>query len=308
MDIRHLRTFVAVARLGSLSRAAENLHVAQPALSQHIRHMEEELGVALFVRHGRGMTLTAVGKALLDPAEQVLEKMAELRSKAVIATPQTVGEVRLGLPVTVVKLLGNRIAANVEARHPGITLQIVEAMSGHLSEWVAENQLDLAVLYDASFYPNLTPDAAWRPLLRETFRLILKPGLLDVRCPVDLGHLAAFRFVFPRRLHAIRAVIEAFQRDHGITLDIAREADSLSTLIELVRDGHATILPAVAVASELQEGKLEAHQMRPAPSRRLNLVRASTAHGLAAADLVAQVVSDTARSLIAEGRWSAASL
>ncbi|RVA63909.1 LysR family transcriptional regulator, partial [Mesorhizobium sp. M7A.F.Ca.CA.001.11.2.1] len=82
MELSQLRTLIHVAELGSLSKAADRLHIAQPALSRQVRMLEEELGFALFLRHGRGMVLSEQGKEVLTHAMRVMAEIDEIRATA----------------------------------------------------------------------------------------------------------------------------------------------------------------------------------------------------------------------------------
>jgi LysR family transcriptional regulator, nitrogen assimilation regulatory protein len=308
MEIRHLRTFVCIARSGSFSRAADVLHVAQPALSQQIRQLEEEIGTALFVRHARGVRLSYAGARMLSGAEDILRRFTDLKDSMQIERATISGEVRLGLPTTVVKLLGRSIAARTEAAYPRIKLQLIEAMSGYLCDWLGKGELDLAMLYDPSFYAAFPSGMAVRPILQENFRLILPPNLSVGPPPVGINDLSDLQFVFPRRLHAIRALIDEFLSTVNVDLKITGDVDSLGTLVEMVREGHATILPGVAIAAELESGVLRAHDLEPAPSRRLNLVWPEQHSNPNAATAITDVVAETVRDMVASGRWAATAL
>ena len=101
MDIRQLRTFVHVAELGSFSKAADRLHIAQPALSRQIRLLESELKAALFIRHGRGVRLTDAGTLFLDRASGILRQIEQARADVAAEAGDVSGEVSIGVPPSV---------------------------------------------------------------------------------------------------------------------------------------------------------------------------------------------------------------
>jgi LysR family nitrogen assimilation transcriptional regulator len=236
MQFRHLRTFVCVARNGSFSRAAEILHIAQPALSQQIKQLEDELGTALFVRYARGVRLSRAGETMLDGAEDILLRIATLKMSVQVEATTVSGDVRLGLPTTVVKLLGRSIAKRMDLDHPGIQLHLIEAMSGHLCDWLAKGQLDVAILYDPPFYSNFPNAMTVRPMLREAFSLILPGTMMVGPEPLKVAEFADIHFVFPGKLHAIRALIAGFLVENEIDIKTVIEVDSLGvTSREVVR-------------------------------------------------------------------------
>jgi LysR family nitrogen assimilation transcriptional regulator len=305
MQIRHLQTFVCIARNGSFSQAAEILNVAQPALSQQIRQLEEEVGALLFIRHARGAKLSHAGERMLPGAETILLHAADLKLLMQTEANTVSGDVRLGLPTTVATLLGRPIAVRAHAAHPSINLQLVEAMSGHLCDWLAKGKIDAALLYDPSFYPNFPSGMTLRPMVQEAFSLILPPTLSVGTLPLKLTNFSHLHFVFPRRLHAIRTLIDQFITEGDINLRLARDVDSLGTLVEMVEEGYGTILPSVAVADKLERGLLRAYDLTPAPSRRLNLVWSEQKPDALATAAIIDVVMETVRSTVESGRWAA---
>lgn len=305
MQLRHLQTFVCIAHNGSFSRAAEILHVAQPALSQQIRQLEDEVGTLLFVRYARGVRLSHAGGRMLAAAEDILLRVNNLKLLMETEATITSGVVRLGLPTTVAKLLGQPIAVSTNSAHPGIQLQLIEAMSGHLCDWLAKGQLDIAMLYDPPFYPDFPSGMTVRPIIHEPFRLILSSDLKFRPSPLKLNDLRNFHFVFPRKLHAIRTLIDQFLIETDVHLNFACDVDSLGTLVEMVRQGYCTILPSVAVAVELESGVLRAYDLTPAPSRNLNIVWSEQQLNPMATTAIVDVVLETVCKIVNSGRWPA---
>lgn len=305
MELRHLRSFVTIARVGSFSRAAEQMHIAQPALSQQIRQLEDELGVSLFDRHARGVRLSRAGDKLLVHAMDILGRVNSARTELQMLAQEVSGEVRLGLPTTVIRLLGSMIRADLEEAFPGIKLQIIEGMSGYLCEWMANGELDAAILYDRSFYPEYVDAFQSSPILREDFRLIVAPHETGLATPVPIGELERFEVVLPRRLHAIRTLIDDFVKEQGITLNLVSELDSLSMIVDLVRAGHVTLLPGVAVGIELESGLIQALEISPAPSRTLHAAWRTEGENPRATAKVVETIHKAARRLMSQGRWGA---
>ena len=144
MDLKQLRTFRAVAELGSLSKAADRLRAAQPALSRHIKLLEHELRVELFVRNGRGMLLTSAGRMLLDRTTGLIRQIEQVSEDLKSANGNPSGRVILGLVPTVSAVLSGRFARRVLDEFPDVSLRIVESYGGHLVEWLHRGEMDLA--------------------------------------------------------------------------------------------------------------------------------------------------------------------
>ena len=112
MELSQLRTLIHVAELGSLSKAADRLHIAQPALSRQVRLLEEELGVRLFARHGRGMVLTEQGQEILKHATRVMTELEEIRAAASDAGAPLRGQIAIGFPPTVADIVSVPLVAS----------------------------------------------------------------------------------------------------------------------------------------------------------------------------------------------------
>ena len=135
MDFKRLRSFQEVAAAGSLSHASDRLRLAQPALSRHISLLEQEIGVPLFTRHGRGMQLTEAGAALLarieGPLRQLERAAAEVRTLSGVVS----GHVAVGMMPTAATALGGDLVQQMAERIPDVALRIVEAYDGYLMNW-----------------------------------------------------------------------------------------------------------------------------------------------------------------------------
>jgi DNA-binding transcriptional LysR family regulator len=153
MELRHLRCFLAVAETGNLSRAAEKLFIAQPPLSVQVRQLEEELGVALFIRHPKGVRLTAAGEALLPEARHLLDRAARL--KTLVQDTGAGGSLTLGYvpsaSATVLPGLLRRLRADL----PGLEIELREMISGEQLEALVAGHIDAAIVRMRPQHPRL---------------------------------------------------------------------------------------------------------------------------------------------------------
>lgn len=144
MDLRQLRTFVAVAQERHFGRAAERLHIAQPAVSQQIRTLEADLGTRLFDRTSRSVELTAAGRTLLTGAPDILERMAQL-TEATRATARVLrGELRLNYARTAPVGIATDIVEEFRRRHPNVTLLTDTATTARSLAQLRDGTLDAA--------------------------------------------------------------------------------------------------------------------------------------------------------------------
>lgn len=298
MDLKQLGTFLHVVELGSLSRAAERLRVAQPALSRQIRLLEGELGVALFVRHGRGMIPTAAGEILRIRAEEILRGVEAAKADVAAEADTVSGRVTFGMPPTVGQVLGMRLIERFRARHPQVALRIVLGFSASLLEWLHDGDLDLAVVYGTS----PTASVRYTPLIEETLCLISRePGPRRV----SLAEATARQLALPGPRQSLRRLVESEARARGLALDVPIEADDLQMLKELVAKGlGATILPLAAVHAEVAAGRLHAAEIvDPRLARRLVIAEPL---GRVSANAVRRFVSalqEEVAEMVAAGHW-----
>lgn len=303
MDVAQLRTLIHVAELGSLSKAADRLHIAQPALSRQIRLLEEELGVRLFDRHGRGMIVTEQGQDVLRHALRVMAELEEIRAVVSDENAPLRGHVSIGMPPTASDILSEPLVSAFRDTHPEATLRIVSAYTGYLLDWIHRGEIDAAILYD----PRSARTLRIQPLLEETLFLIGPPGLgLSLERAVEFRALESQRMLLPSLGHGLRTLVDRYAQECGIALDIKVEADSYSTLKSLVRHGHGvTVLPLAPIHEELKAGRLGAAPLvDPTPVRRLIMSYPTDRPMSRLARFAGQAIAATVARLVEQGVWS----
>lgn len=304
MELRQLRYFVGVSEAGSLLKAAGTLHVAQPALSQQIAALEQELGSRLFDRSSRGVTLTESGKLFLDHAKLVLADVERARAAVRSASSVPSGEVAIGLPTSIALGATVPILRACREQLPQVRPKVVEAYSGHLREWLQMGRLDLALLYgDSAADVGLARHA----LLDD--RLVLLSSGQGKRAPGKLqpAALARWPLVLPGREHGLRRIIEEACAPAGIALSVVAEIEALGSVKKAVEAGiGATILPLVSALDEVAAGRLQASTIEGASfSRRVVCATSVTRPTSAASAAVIALVVDVVRTMVEDGQWPA---
>ncbi len=302
MELSQLRTLIHVAELGSLSKAADRLHIAQPALSRQIRLLEEELGVRLFDRHGRGMIVTDQGQDVLRHALRVMAELEEIRASVSDEDAPLRGHVSIGMPPTVSDILAEPLVAAFRETHPDATLRIVSAYSSYLLDWMHRGEIDASILYD----PRSARTLRVQPLVEEVLFLIGPPGAgLSQDVPVEFSALEDRRLLLPSIGHGLRVILEKCAEEHGFSLFVPVEADSYSTLKTLVRGGHgSTILPLAPIHRDLALGQLCAAPLQnPVPMRRLILSYPTDRPVARLARFAGQVIASTVTRMVEQGVW-----
>lgn len=266
MDFRQLNSFVQVAQLGSLSKAADRLHIAQPALSRQIRLLEEDLKVELFHRHGRGMALTEAGEHLLARAQTLLRQMDEIRVEIPAQGKEVRGRCSLGVPPTVGDVIAARLIQRFHSQYPQVALRVIPAFSGYLLDFLHKGEVDLAVVYGS---PRRA-DLSLAPLAEEQLYLVgpaSEPFLPDRAVPFQ--EAGRRKLILPSPQHGLRSLIEDAARANEVRLSVPLEVDALHTLKDLVAKGlGVTILPLPAVRGEVDAGLLTAAPIVEPPLRR----------------------------------------
>ncbi len=247
MDMRQLRYFVQIVESGSLAKASRQLFIAQPALSQQMARLEDEVGKPLLVRSSRGVVPTENGEALYHHAKFMLRQLDQAVSVARQDTAALSGRVTLGLAPTTVCRLGLPLMQQLRQRLPGVSLNIVEGLSGHLEHMTRVGELDLAVL----FHPKAAAELSVEPLLEEELFVILpadSPLVPRDRLSLTLKEVAALPLILPSPGHGLRRRIALEFERANLPLDAVAEVDSLPLLMHCVGDGAgATIKPMAAI-------------------------------------------------------------
>lgn len=307
MDFKQLKALVTVVEVGSITRAAELLHLVQPAVTRQIRSLETELGVTLFERTRHGMRPTAAGVTMADRARRALTELERARAE-LQPTPGVVrGIVTVGLLESSAELLAEPLVSAVLRAHPEIDLRVLTAYSGHLQEWLDHGDLDLSLLYTLTNTPPLNV----KPLVREKLWVVAPPADgLRADQPVPFERVAAHPLVMPAAGHALRTLIDGACARAGAEVSITVQTNSLELQKQLVLGGHGwTILPGVGIAEDVTNGTLSAAPLcQPEVWRSIVLGghragRIPPAVEVVSAELVRQI-----RTAVHNGRWPSALL
>ncbi len=301
MDIRQMRYFVKIVELGSLSRASQILHVAQPALSQQIAKLEDEVGKPLLIRSSKGVTPNEAGQALYHHARLILRQFEQAMTIARSENGQITGVASIGLPATTVAAVGLPLVRRLREKYPGISLNVVEAMSGHLDHLIRENRLDLAVLFTRDMPADLTGEAL---MVEELFLILAEDSpLLPGRQSVTMAEMAQVPLILPTAAHGLRKRIEAEFESRALMSNVVAEIDSLSLLMNCVHDNiGGTIKPLGAILQECQRGRrYRCLRVEDAQLRRSNYLYALPPEALSsAATAVAHELRVVVDELIAD--------
>lgn len=306
MDMRQLRYFVQIVESGSLAKASRQLYVAQPALSQQVAKLEDEVGKALLVRSSKGVTPTENGQALYHHAKFMLRQLEQALSIARQEPSEVRGMVSVGLAPTTLSVLGLPLVRHVREKYPGIVLNVVEGMSGHLEQMTRLAQLDLAILFRHSAASEMEVE----PLLEEDL-FVMFPArdamLPPEQTSVSPSEVATLPLILPTGSHGLRRRISQEFERLGLALDLKAEIDSLHLLMSCVYEGMgATIQPMAATyALGAQRSEWRFLPISDVSLRRQNFLYSLGPDKLSpCATVLRQELKDVVSTLVRERRWT----
>jgi LysR family nitrogen assimilation transcriptional regulator len=241
MDLRKLEYFVQVADLGSFTKAASLLSVAQSALSHQIRQLEIELDQTLLHRNGRGVTPTDAGRRLLAHAHGILMQVRRARDELTLTKDAMMGHVILGLPPTIARLLTVPLVKSFRKSFPQATLGVAEALSASVVQWLLEGRVDIGLAYNPAPHPTLEI----QPLDEQSMFLVSATSKVNQRTePVPLRDLPRYPLIVPSRSNANRILIDGQLARVGLKPQIEFEIDGIASILDLVHEGYGhAVLP-----------------------------------------------------------------
>lgn len=307
MVLEDLQTFIAVARTSSFAKAAQRLRIAQSSLSKRVQRLEADLGVALFLRHGRGVSLTESGTILLDRAEKLVREIQDIESDVRSATSEPVGPVRIAMPPVTAPVLAPLVFQECRTLYPRIAVHLRETTSDNIHEWMLSGEVDLALLYN----PEDSADFTVHALLAEPLFLIA-PAIdktsgrpIDYPAHYGIDDLARLPLILPRSPHSIRVLVDRLCAGNGIQPDVRSECDSIRTTRGIVEIGlGCTIFSKGPLADEIAQGRLRAIPFKsPLMSWTLCLIHPRRDHLPLAVMAVRRVMQQQVRALLKRGFW-----
>lgn len=293
MNLRQLKYFVRVVETANMTRAADELRIAQPALGMQIKQLEEGLGIALLTRHSRGVSPTAAGEKLFQRAVQILDLVEVARREVREDTREAV---RFGLTPSLMQIIGPELLLLVSERAPQLVLSLTEEMSHLLVDSLHRADLDLILAYEVPDLPGF-----WkRAIYQEDLVFVTAVGHAD-QPPITFAEALAGPLILPEARDGVRSLVEKTAAEHGLCVRLEHEVRSISGIKTLVARGSAAgILPYGTVLAEVSAGILFARPIvTPVLRRTLYLAGSRKAGQLASLPIIRDAVSSAMKSLSA---------
>lgn len=308
MDFRQLRNFIQIVELSSITAAADQLNIAQPALSRQVKALEFELGVPLLRRHGRGVMPTEEGLKLARRAKVILEDIEDLTGELSGNKTTLSGTLTLGLPPTVAEVLATHLIEHTMQNYPEVNLRIVSSFSGHIQDWLLRGKIDLGVAYEG----QKSPSVKMQPIILEQLFLIQSTKSTDVADGMPINAADALRepLILPNPEHGLRGRLDSIAQGEGIDLNVVLEVDILPTMLAFVQRGlGATILPLVSVIHQVRAGEVIARPIvRRTIDRTLVLMTPLNRPGSRLTTGFSEFLTSEVHRLAASGQWPGTTL
>src|SRR5438552_1597651 len=297
MELRSIEYFVQVADEGCITRTADKIGIAQPALTRHIKRLEAELGTQLLMRLPRGVRLTTSGRDFLDHARAIVLEVSRasehVRSKA--QAPR--GKVVMGTSPTLAPLLLPGCVARARQQCPTLTLKVIEGFSPQLLDTLLTGRLDLAVMTN----PPRSTALALTPLCSEPLVVLSPPGARgSTRHAFSLAELCGTPLIVTVGL---RTLVEQQLAAFGVGLRVEAEMDSVEAIRRLLISGIGmTIMPVSAFHEEIRAGQLAAYPIEHANLHRILILARPVAEARSAAiDEIEHIVRAEMAGLLQAG-------
>ncbi|MCB1932068.1 MAG: LysR family transcriptional regulator [Candidatus Accumulibacter sp.] len=308
MELRQLRYFAAIAKHGTFSKAAEQVFVAQSALSHQLAQLETELGTRLLHRSRRGVELTESGRVFLAHAAAILRQVDDAKASVRNLAGDPSGKVVFGVPHSASNALALPLLQAVRQRLPKVELELTEELTGNLVQQLRSGQINLALLFD----DGTLGEFSCAYLLDEALALISPASAADrPQTAVTLRQALLLPLILPANPHGVRPIIEAAARAQGlpapkVMADISSVSILRTTLLAGL--GH-TLLPVMPLQHELATGTLCAVPVEnPTLTRRLALCASKHIPLSAAAAAVARLTADLTKNLCTTNVWQGTAL
>lgn len=303
MDLRQLRYFIGIVQAGSVSRAADQLHVAQSAISYHLGALESELGRELVTRGPRGILLTEAGTILYRHAESILRHVELAKHDTMSALNVPSGLVSIGIPITLAPILGYELFVRMRSAFPQILLHMSDTKSALLRESLDNGRLDIALLFVAEPERGL----AIEPLLEEELFCVTADA--DT-APITLADVARRPLLIPGPRSVSQCLAQQLFDKHGLTVTWVGALDTLSALRRAIASGIGhSILPWSAMYDGERRTALNCRRIADVKLvRTVSLCFSEVVERTPAIEATALTLKSLVRELVENGIWQGVSL
>jgi LysR family nitrogen assimilation transcriptional regulator len=307
METRRLKAFIRMVDSGSLTRAADLLGIAQPALSQQVAALEADFGAQLLLRSRQGVLPTPAGRSLYRHAQVILKQLDQAHVEVKRASHEVSGLVRIGLPLTAAAMLSVPLLRAAHERYPHITLDLADGLPGSLlNEFAVNGRIDIGLLPGNVAAAGINV----RPLVSESLALVASResvlGASDE--PIRLGDLEGQPLVLPNSGNRVRQCVDAGFATIGMMPTVVAEMNSVFSLCAAAAANLGAAIVPLAGARQAGQRLTVRLVIEPELERPLYLATSNAAPLSAAAQAIHSLIIEVVDDLIASGRWPGARL
>lgn len=309
MNSKQLHYFIKTAETGSISAAAKELGLAQPAISQQLANLEHELSALLFERDFRGVRLTDSGERFYLHAKAIIQQMDLAKLEITDSKTHPAGPVSIGMAQAVCNVLAIPLLQEIEQRWPDLNMQLHCGSPQQLNALLRSGEIDLAVNYE-----NTATDKEfiYQPLIRENIYLIVgtdttKPEYQRLlgKTEIDFAELAKYEIVLPDKNDPLSMMLSRYENHTGITLNRKQNFGLLMTSLRFITAGNGIIiLPSSAIFHlEKTQHVVAIKIVSPVMTREVSIVNTSARTSTRAMQAVSQAVKEITLSTHASNQW-----
>lgn len=303
MNIKQLTYFSRIYELRNMTQAAESLHIAQPALSQQLSLLEEELNSQLFIRKSKGVQPTQQGDLLYRHAQGILRQIEATKALMVnnIQKQQSItGVVSIGLASSTTAMLAIPLIKEVRKYLPSVILEIVTITSNNLPGLLREGKVDFILAPD----PHHSPGITIQNLLIEELFFLISPKLIHLKPPIAIKDIADIPLILPSAPNKLRSRIDHAFLIEQMGYNLIAESGTISVLMPAVIEGLAgTILPFSSASKEINNKTIHAYPFKKKMFREIAICYSNQLPLTYATESVINLLINLVRFLIKSGEW-----
>jgi LysR family nitrogen assimilation transcriptional regulator len=305
METRRLKAFIRMVDTGSLTRAADALGIAQPALSQQVAALEADFGAQLLLRSRQGVVPTPAGRSLYRHAQIILKQLDQAHVEVGRASHEVSGLVRIGLPLTAAAMLSVPLLRAAYHRFPNITLDLADGLPGNLlNEFAVNGRVDIGLLPGNVAATGINV----QPLLTERLALVAsaETALGATDGPIRLGELEGQPLILPNVGNRVRQAVDAGFAAIGLMPNVVAEMNSVYSLCAAAAANVGSAIVPYAGARSSGQRLTVRLVIEPEIERPLYLATSNAAPMSAAAQVIHALIIEITADLIATGKWPGA--
>lgn len=301
MDFRRIRHFVNIAELGNLSKAAERLHIVQPALSQSIKRLEEELGVSLFNRSRKGMELTEAGQLFLKSAYGILNQFNRAKENISAIGENPKGLVSVAMTAGALHVLTVPVARKLREQYPDIELNIEEGLAANIQQGFESGGYDLVISYMA----KLDDSVHIENLIEEELYLTSPYKKSAVQSDIPFRQLHQYPLILPQDQHEVGGSIATTANELKVELNSTQVKGALHPTLQLVEAGFGhSLLPWSAIYDRVEQKKLSARKVKtPRVRHTMRMIYPSRRPLTQATMAVMTILRQSIKEVHIDGKW-----